>query len=236
MSFPNNIAVFDHSENIATYLTDLLESNAEEDINLLTLDDARFDQKETLSGAVVLIEISPENAQRSLAFARNIGRDAKAAVIFICSEYNRELQAKIVEMIPYGVLFKPYTPKQLSIAIQLAYSNYLRDRDRLQIQTERKRSKVIEISELYRYDFEKEILYYRDEAIHLDPRQRRAIDCLCRNINRTVSYLSLSCAIWGEERNGGSVLRTLIYTLRKKLPDFPLFSCPKEGYILKCLR
>jgi len=89
------------------------------------------------------------------------------------------------------------------------------------------------INKRYSYDPVLEVLYKDGKAVKLNFRQQRLVMVLCKSLNHSVSFETLSNAIWGEVRNQGSVFRTLVYTVRKLLPDFPIESCSKEGYILR---
>lgn len=55
---------------------------------------------------------------------------------------------------------------------------------------------------------------------------------LAENIGTTVDYELLMSHIWDTESIAGSSLRTLVYSLRKQLPDLPIRSFSKMGYAL----
>ncbi|PTB87957.1 hypothetical protein C9925_00885, partial [cyanobacterium G8-9] len=64
-------------------------------------------------------------------------------------------------------------------------------------------------------------------------KQTLLIEILVDNLNHTVGYDMLVAKIWEKHQIADSALRTLVYSLRKMLPELPLISHSKMGYMLQ---
>jgi len=68
--------------------------------------------------------------------------------------------------------------------------------------------------------------------VKLNTKQNKLLEILSLNINSIVKYDTLIEAIWEDYEIADSALRTLVYTIRKALPDLPIVSHSKLGYSL----
>ena len=91
---------------------------------------------------------------------------------------------------------------------------------------------IIVINEHYSYSLKSLELYYDKEVVKLNKKQNKLLSILAENIGSTVDYELLVSHIWDTEIIAGSSLRTLVYLLRKQLPDLPIRSFSKMGYAL----
>jgi DNA-binding winged helix-turn-helix (wHTH) protein len=69
-------------------------------------------------------------------------------------------------------------------------------------------------------------------VVKLNKKQIELLGILVKNINHIVHYDILVNSIWEDDNIADSALRTLIYSLRKLLPDLPIISYSKMGYML----
>jgi len=69
--------------------------------------------------------------------------------------------------------------------------------------------------------------------VKLNQKQSILLSILVDNINHTVSYDELVSRIWDDDKIADSALRTLVYSIRKILPDIPIVSHSKMGYMLQ---
>ena len=76
-------------------------------------------------------------------------------------------------------------------------------------------------------------MYYDGQIVKLNNKQSKLLEILSKNINQTVGYEILISHLWDDDRIADSTLRTLVYSLRKLLPDLPLVSHSKVGYSLQ---
>jgi DNA-binding winged helix-turn-helix (wHTH) protein len=91
---------------------------------------------------------------------------------------------------------------------------------------------IVIINEHYSYSLKSLELYYDKEVVKLNKKQTKLLAILVENIGITVDYEMLVSHIWETESISGSSLRTLVYSLRKQLPDLPILSFSKMGYAL----
>lgn len=235
MSFPQHILVIENESKTRRFLSSIFQQNevkeaafcSNPDDVMKHLDQKRYD--------LILIDIDSKMGVDSVDLAKEILNRSFYPIVFISGVDDRAYLQKVLELSPFGFLFKPFSPKDISISLQLAYHNYQQiEREARKQATET--HDVITINDTYVYDRNKRLLYRHGKPVKLNQRQERTIDCLCSHIDTTVSYEKLSLAIWNEYRTEGSILRTLIYTIRKKLPDLPLVSYSKVGYAIQSQR
>ena len=232
MSIPNRIILIESttthkesfSELLQCYPIECIKEDACHSLNILR--EQRVD--------LVLVDIDNQMPEKSISLASKIKEMLNSPLVMIGERnLDQEIQNMILQLIPYGFVFKPFSPQHVDIALQLAYKNYIEDQKKQSIFKQETVAGVIRINQNYTYGTVRKTLYKDGSAVKLNPRQQRLIDSLCRNINEVVSYATLSYEIWGEIRDQGSVFRTLVYTVRKMLPDLPIEACSKEGYILR---
>jgi DNA-binding winged helix-turn-helix (wHTH) protein len=120
------------------------------------------------------------------------------------------------------------------VTLQIAYKRYLAHTKALDTQSAATVNiQDIVISEKYRYIQSVSQLYKEDTPIDLTKNQSALIKILVQHVNQTVSYEVLVSSIWGDGHIADSALRTLVYSLRKLLPDLPIVSHSKVGYALE---
>jgi len=88
------------------------------------------------------------------------------------------------------------------------------------------------IDQTYRYSKQRSELYENDIRVQLNHKQRILLSILASHSNHPVSYDLLISEIWGSDSIADSALRTLVYSLRKLLPELPIVSHSKIGYML----
>ena len=91
------------------------------------------------------------------------------------------------------------------------------------------------INEYYSYSRNLSVLYYDGKPVKLNKKQSKLIEILAQNINHTVKYDILISQLWEDESVADSTLRTLVYSIRKLLPDLPIVSHSKIGYSLEII-
>lgn len=84
----------------------------------------------------------------------------------------------------------------------------------------------------YKYNITTKTLSTNNKVIPLSKNKLICIDTLILNKNNYVSSEQLIAAIWNDDKDRTVSLRELIYRLRKKLPNLPLYSNSNIGYTL----
>ena len=233
MSFPQHIMVIESERNTRRFLSDILTQQQIETIEFVENPEDALIAVQKRYFDLILMDMDGKDKIEGVELAKKIMQYTPHPIVFLSADSDKAFLQRILELTPYGFLFKPFSPKDILISMQLAYTNFLNQYQPVQTTEAKNDESFIRINESYLYDMENRKLYHNDTLVKLTLRQERLIDCLCRNLDTTVTYESLSYAVWGENRSEGSVLRTLIYTIRKILPDFPIVSYSKIGYALQ---
>ncbi len=88
----------------------------------------------------------------------------------------------------------------------------------------------LKTNENYTYDFDKKELYYKNENIILNKKERLFLELLIKNQNRITNYEELQDKVWGDSIMTDSALRSLVRNLRKKLPTDIIINLSGTGY------
>ena len=76
-------------------------------------------------------------------------------------------------------------------------------------------------------------IYCDNLFVKLNHKESLLLNLFIENRNSVVSYEQIMGRIWGDTVVRESALRTLVYSLRKKLPDIKILSYSKVGYALE---
>ena len=233
MDFPQKIMIVEDEVITQRYLKNIL---AQYNVGQV---DCYDNAKETLANIrtktyeMILMDINIKGSMDGIQLAREILRNYHVPIVFITAHNDTETFQEVLELSPYGFIAKPFSSTDVEVAIQLAYKQYQAQ----QTTNEKKNhesdtTKIIIISDRYTYSSEAKKLYCEDEWVKLNAKQNKLLEILSLNINSIVKYDTLIEAIWEDHEIADSALRTLIYTIRKALPDLPIISHSKLGYSL----
>jgi DNA-binding response OmpR family regulator len=173
-------------------------------------------QKEKPDIIIADIEMPGMNG---LELAELIRKKDKNVQILITTAYtNTEYFLKAVELQLVKYLLKPVRLIDLEKALSICKENihalynpvkYFNDKDY--------------------YDIKSGQLIVNSEEVYLDFHEKKFFDLLVKTAGRIVSYEELESTIW---RNGmsESAVRSLVFNLRKKLPEGVIKNIPKTGY------
>jgi len=167
-----------------------------------------------------------------IQLARQLLKSYPIAIVFITAHNDDETLEEILELAPYGFIAKPFSSKDIIITIQIAYKRYLTHMCSKNVK-DIQNSKNVVINKKYHYSKNHDILYEDGNPVKLNQKQKLLIEILIDNLNHTVGYDILVDKIWEKDQIADSALRTLVYSLRKMLPELPLISYSKMGYMLQ---
>lgn len=137
------------------------------------------------------------------------------------SDVNYLLESTELKLTKY--LLKPIRGKDLEEALRLAFE-------------ELKSFKVSNIKsftlqEGLIWDFKEQLLLSNNEEIHLTPKERKILQLLFSNLNKTITYDLLIDEVWEErEIYGVDSIKTMIKNLRKKLPKNTIINVYGTGF------
>jgi DNA-binding response OmpR family regulator len=181
---------------------------------------------------MLLLDIDIKGAMDGIQLARKILQNKEVAIIFITSHDDEETVDEVLELAPYGFISKPFSAKEITVALQIAYKRYTTHSKVFYTEADKVQRDII-LDESYTYSKQFSELYKNGVSVKLNPKQRKLLALLVDNINHTVSYDVLVSAIWGIDTISASGLRTLVYSLRKTVPELNIHSHSKIGYALQ---
>lgn len=154
-----------------------------------------------------------------LELAERIRKNDKTVQIIITTAYtNTAYLLKAVELNIVKYLVKPVPLIEIEKVLNICMENILR------IDNPRKY-----LNEGTYYDTRAKQLIIDGNEVYLDYHEKKFFELLIKAHGRIVSYAELENNIW---RNGMSVsaVRSLVFNLRKKIPDGIIRNIPKTGY------
>jgi len=233
MSFPQNIMVVEDERTTQRFIKDILKQHSIKSIECFDIAEDALHRVRSKDFDMILMDININGKMNGIELAKKILRTIDLPIVFISGERDTETLENVLKLSPYGFIFKPFSSKEMEFSLQLAYQNYISQIQRAKRKETALLNDLVHIDDKYSYDLKKKKLYCNTASVKLNVRQEKVIEVFCTNLNSTISYEVLSAAVWGESKCQGSALRTLIYTLRKLLPDLPLVSYSKVGYSLQ---
>jgi len=233
MDFPQEIMIVEDEVITQRYLKNILEQY---DIPTIECYDNAKEALENIrqnSYEMILMDINIKGSMDGIQLAREILRTKNVPIVFITAHNDTDTFQEVLELSPYGFIAKPFSSSDVEVAIQLAYKRYITFKENnssKKVDVEKKTE--VDISEEYSYSFVDNKLYHLGILIKLNTKQNKLLEVLSKNINHVVGYDTLVDEIWGDNEISGSALRTLVYQIRKQLPDLPIVSHSKLGYSL----
>ncbi len=187
----------------------------------------------SLDTDMILMDININGPMDGIQLARKILEKHDVPIVFITAHNDEETVDETLELAPYGFICKPFTGKDVVVTIQIAHKRFLSHSKVAELQAEVAVEQYISIGENYRYDLEDSQLYKGEHPIDLTKNQHLLLKVLAENIDQVVSYDTIIAAVWEDAIIADSALRTLVYSVRKLLPDLPIVSHSKIGYSLE---
>jgi len=177
---------------------------------------------------LVLMDIELEGSMDGIQLSKKLLQEISIPIVFMTGYRDMELFYELLEIAPYGFLQKPFTISELERTLLLAHKRFSIEN------TKPTSNKIysIKINSIYSYSKKDQHLYKNQEKIKLNVKEDKLLEILITNINKVVSFDKLIYQIWDEAPVADSSLRTLIYSIKRKLPKFPIVSYSKLGYSL----
>ena len=231
MSLPKHIVIVEDEVITQRYLQDIFSQYDVEVTACFSNATDTLEGLKVIECDMLLMDINIHGPTDGIQLARKLLKTYNIPIIFITAHNDDDTLEELLELAPYGFIAKPFSSKEVIINIQIAYKRYLTHLEVCDI-PENTLLKDVTINEKYRYSQELSELYANDKSIKLNQKQRILLEILVENVNHTVAYDILILRIWGGDDIADSALRTLVYSLRKQLPDLPIISHSKVGYML----
>ena len=231
MSLPKHIVIVEDEVITQRYLQDIFSQFDVEVTACFTNADDTLEGLKNIECDMLLMDINIQGPTDGIQLARKLLKTYNIPIVFITAHNDDETLEELLELAPYGFIGKPFSSKEVLINIRIAYKRYLTHLEVCDVQEDVVFNDVI-INDKYRYSKETCALYAYDRSVKLNQKQSILLEILVENIHHAVNYDILISRIWGGDNIADSALRTLVYSLRKQLPDLPIISHSKVGYML----
>lgn len=232
MGLPQNIVIVEDEVITQRYLQDILTNNQ---VNVAGCFDNALDTLESLKTThcdMILMDINIKGSMDGIQLARKILETYTFPIVFITAHNDDATLEELLELAPYGFISKPFSSKEILTTLKIAYKRYLIHSEVSKAKSSDEPTDII-INKYYTYSQNVSVLYYDGQAVKLNKKQDKLIGILSKNINHTVGYDALISHLWDDDTVADSTLRTLVYSVRKLLPDLPIVSHSKIGYSLQ---
>ena len=184
---------------------------------------------------MILMDINIKGPEDGIQFSRSLLQQYNIPIVFISAYSDGETLEEVMELSPYGFITKPFSAKDVEVAMGIAYKRFNVDKNKKVAETPAKpaRETVVRISSEFRFDTQIHTLYRQDDPVRLNKKQVKLINTLVTHANQIVEYGTIIDEVWPDGVLADSSLRTLIYSIRQILPDLPIESHSKMGYALR---
>ncbi len=185
---------------------------------------------------MILMDINIKGSEDGIQFSRSILQQYNIPIVFISAYSDGETLEEVMELSPYGFITKPFSAKDVEVAMGIAYKRFNVDKEKKTSAPPPEKpiqASMIRITDALRFDLEVHTLYRNDAPVRLNKKQTKLIEILATHSNQIVDYGTIIDEVWPDGVLADSSLRTLIYSVRQTLPDLPIESHSKMGYALR---
>jgi len=162
-----------------------------------------------------------------LEFVRQVRQsDQSVRVIMLTAQSDVQSLLESTELKLTRYLIKPVTGRELFSSLEKA----LCEINSFQVVNKQ----TYAIDEEYLWDFKESILLYKNEEIHLTPKEKKILNLMFSHLNMTVSYDMLLQDVWeNDDVYGIDTIKTTIKNLRRKLPKDTIGNVYGTGFRVK---
>lgn len=182
---------------------------------------------------LILMDINIKGPMDGIQTTREISSIVTIPIVFITAYNDTETLDEVFELVPHGFISKPFSDKELEVAVRLAYLHFVTQQGQSSSQ---KKNSMIKLAENVCYDLERSMVLKGKQAVQLGSLHSRLLQVLAEQHDQTVGYMQLLYEIWPDEEVSESSLRTLVYGLRKICPGLNIVTQSKKGYMLHTIK
>lgn len=177
---------------------------------------------------LILMDINIKGPTDGLQIAARFSQYDATPIIFTTAYSDEETINAIVDVAAYGYVTKPFSAHDIDIAVRLAYKRYKKEVPERFIDQKGKM-----LSETLHFNETQQQLYRDDEVVELSQLQGKVLSCLVKHIDEVCDYELIYESVWEHDEGNEAALRTLIYSLRKSVPELDVETISKVGYKLR---
>lgn len=204
------ILIIEDEAIVALDIKRILTNLGQEVINtVFSFDEALQSIKENRP-ELIFSDINLGKGKDGIELIETIQKDDFIPVIYLTAYSDEETIERAIKTNPLGYILKPFKKEDIKSALLLGLY-------RLKSQEFVSNNDYIKLEEDYFYDLANEILFYKNEAIKLSPKEKKLLTILVEAKGHIVSFRYIEYLLWPDKVVCESNLRTLIYRLRTKL-------------------
>ena len=182
---------------------------------------------------MIIMDLNIKGPVDGLVLAKQILELYNVPIVFITAYTESDILEEMLDLAPYGFIAKPFSSVDVEATLQIAYQRFLAFECALKEFEPEEDNEITKINNKYVFEKKSGRLYQNNIPVKLSLKQNRLIEILVDHKNEVVSHEILFSMIWEDKSVTASSLRTLVYTVKKILPDLPIASHSKVGYTIK---
>lgn len=228
MDLPRHILIVEDEKMAQRYLKNILISLRVPLLHCTSDATATLNYLEYHQVEMILMDINLNGSVDGIQLSKEILKKYDIPIIFVTAYSDEETLNEAIELSPYGYIVKPFNIEDLKVTMLVAMKRF-----RFFAQNKLFAEDIIDLTDTIHYSLKSNVLKRDDTIISLSHKQRLLVQILCENINSIVSVETLNQYLWADEEISTSTLRTLVYSIRKKVPEIELASHNRVGYSLR---
>ncbi|MGB5867943.1 MAG: response regulator [Arcobacteraceae bacterium] len=173
---------------------------------------------------LIMMDVNLNNSKDGIEIASKILETKYIPIIYLTAYTDETTIQRAIKTNPVGYVIKPFKRDDLKVAIQLGLFKSQQTSPYIPVDSNKQH-----LGNGYYYNFNNDILYFKDVVIKLSTNEVKLIKLLLSARGNIVSYEQLEYEIWGENTMSNSTLRTLIYRLRSKLDNKLISNVYSQG-------
>lgn len=147
--------------------------------------------------------------------------DFDTPIVMITAHTEKKYLLDAVKLHLENYIVKPLTLKDLLITLHKCVDKI-----------HQKNSAVCSLVNGYTFDLDNKVLTYKEEDVKLNKKEYMFLEILYKNKHRIVNYEELQENIWGDSIMTDNAIRSVVSSLRKKLPTSLIINLSGVGYRL----
>lgn len=229
---PKNIMIVEDEVITQRYLKDILHKNNMDIVGCFDNGKDALDALKHVQCDLMLLDINLKGDMDGLRVAKRALEAHHVCIVFITAYGDNDTLEEALELSSYGFVIKPFTPQEIEISMAIAYKRFL-----LNTETSKENSPHLEdniyLGEALTYSTVHATLSFENKPVPLSIRQTKLVALLARNVNEVVPNEVIIAEVWGDKIVKSTSLRTLVYSIRKLVPELSIISHSKVGYMIK---
>ncbi len=209
---------------IAHYLKDVLEAEGYQVVGLARTGNEAIEHFKNHQPDLVCMDIQLKGETDGISTALQMRQLGPFILVYLTAFGDRTMVGKAQETHPAGFLVKPVTDRTVVATIETALFNHARQQDPPAQPSS---------NPGFSLDMTTGRFSTEDHSIQLTPHEALLLDILIRERGKVVGSETLSAQIWPAANVSETSIKTLVWRLRRKLPDKNLVkTVPGFGYRL----